>query len=75
MTIEQLITQWNASAENAQQQPDSQTSPADLPQPDSAVQVRTGVTAGNPIKGIGGILNGGNNDCTYSFVETSSCWW
>lgn len=74
MTIEQLISQWNASAENAQQHPDLQTPQADLSQSDSAVQVRTGVSAGDPITGIGGILNGGKNACTYSFVATSSCW-
>jgi hypothetical protein len=66
MTIEQLITQWNASIENAQQQPDSQTSQADLPQPDSAVQVRTGVTAGKGLDPSG--------RCSYSLIATTGCW-
>ena len=66
MTIEQLIAQWNACAESAQQHPDLQTPQADLLRPDSAIQVRTSLSAGAE--------NRYGERCTFSMTETPGCY-
>ena len=65
MTIEQLVAQWNASIENAQQQP----SPAPMEDIASAVQVRTSLSAGADI-----YYQGHTVTCTYSVVQSPGCW-
>jgi hypothetical protein len=73
MTIEQLITQWNASAESAQQHP------APTPLEDSAVQVRTGISAGSWVytERGGEVRNtrtGEETTCTWSTSPTPGCY-
>jgi hypothetical protein len=66
MTVEQLIAQWNASIETVQQHPDLQTPQADLPRPDSAIQVRTNLSAGAE--------NRYGEPCTFSMTEEPGCY-
>lgn len=76
MTIEQLIAQWNNSAEAAQQQP------SPVPLEDSAVQVRTGLSAGrwvyhpDPKRGseVYNTSTGEEDTCTWSTAPTPGCY-